>query len=337
MKRLLFLIIFTPTLNFVFSQALHTPEQMLKIAQASVTTYEIDSISREMKAINYRLIEKGTRKTIIGDKVSLVSSNIWTQKIGEKYRFKANNFISKGKYDKANKIYKNLLSKDPDNEIVMLHLAKNCKNQGLYQTSIDYYEQLLDKNPADFELHRRVSEVHTQVGDQGKALHHAIMAHLMNRNDPEIRKFMIQQFVQNGDQFSEWEFLPSFEIVKRRGLVTVNHNGDPWKAYGLCKAVWENEEVHRNNMLRSFPNSESILIEEKECLLNGLLVYNKLKEEKVNYPAFKGVAKSLANKMIDQFIKYEILAKKDPSSLLYMEKEDLTSLIRYLKTIHLEN
>jgi len=85
--------------------------------------------------------------------------------------------------------------------------------------------------------------------------------------------------------------------------------------------------------MMNFANIELPKVEEKECLLNALLSYEQMERGKEEYPLLAYLGVSLENKMVDDFILYEIKSRKDPTMMSLLPKERLVEVMNYLTTI----
>ncbi len=334
-RLLLFLTLFF-TSYFSYSQQLHTPDQLLEIIEKSKITYEIDSLANGIAPKSYPIIESGLQIVRNGEKSALVSSKIGTSKEYEKYQKKANKLIAKRKYSKVILIYEKLLNNDPDNLELKKKLADLYQKDESLDKAEETYSTILEKNPIDFENLSSLSFFYQKKGEKDKAIRYGIRAHLMNRNDEELKNGLERVLLENGFTYLDWEFRPNYALDKQRGVVNIKFAGNPWLAYGVCKAVWENETEYVEQM-KTVSDAPVAEIEEKECLLNALLTYNSLKTEKINYPELKGLALALSSKMINRYIVYEIEARENPKMLLTLSDDRIEELIEYFLKVHVSN
>lgn len=78
-------------------------------------------------------------------------------------------YVALKKYTKAEKIYRELLKKTPDNDITKLKLAELLSWQKKYAESVVFYEQILAKRPNDIQVRRKYAMVLMWMGHDGQA------------------------------------------------------------------------------------------------------------------------------------------------------------------------
>lgn len=315
------------------AQQLHTPQEVEQYMKNSSIQYHMDSLSVELEVVSFPLMEKGNflEKTEKG--IQIRKQDFVLNKKSKRFYKKAKKAAAKEQPEKAIKFYTKTIEVQSDQLRLINEFANFYWEYGDIENVVFWATKGIDLNPNDFEAHAHLALAYQNLGKKTKALEHIILAHLYNRNHPKVIEILSPIFAENGMDYQDYLFQPEYQIEnKDSNQVFIQANDQPWKSYAACKALWKNETTYRTEMSR-LSNANIASIEQKECLLNALISYGKMKTGKEKYPIFEMLEKSLQHRMIDDFIFYEIKLREDPTLIYFLPKEKKERIIRYLTTI----
>lgn len=328
-----YLIIIMMLLSYgVFSQQLHTPQEVKQYMKKSSIVYRIDTVSVTIDSISLPLIETGQFLVSNGEEIQIQKKNIDLSKKAKKNRKKARKAVKKNNYSKAQKFYKKSIQLAPEHSELIQEFADFYWENEKVEEMLFLEKKLIETNPIDFIAHAKSAVAYQSLGNKEKALEYIIMAHLFNRNQSKITRRLISIFKENKMSYQDHVFNPQYQIVSVDKKIIIQANDTPWQSYASCKALWQNEEAYRKDM-GHLANVSSSKIEQKECLLNALITFNGMKSGKENFPLLEILGNSLQNGMVDDFILYEIELRQNPNLIHLLPKEKIDRIIRYLKTI----
>ncbi len=315
------------------AQQLHTPQEVEQYMKKSTIQYQMDSLSVELEVVSFPLMEKGyfLEKTEKG--IQIQQQEFLLPKKAKRFYKKATKAVAKQKLEKAIKFYNKAIEAQPDQLRLINEFANFYWENGDWENVAFWATKGIELNPIDFEAHARLALAYQNVGKKTAALEYIISAHLYNRNHPKNIEALSSIFAENGMNYQDYLFQPEYKIENRdSNQVSVQANFEPWQSYAACKALWQNEESYRTEMSH-LAKANITSIEQKECLLNALIGYGKMKTGKEEFPIFDVLEKSLQHRMIDDFIFYEIKLRQDPTLIHFLPKEKKERIVRYLKTI----
>ncbi len=327
----------TPLFCIIFfginAQQLHTPQEVVQYMKKSTIRYQMDSLSVKLEAISYPLVEKGNFVIKTENSIEIQKQAFSLNKQAKRFYKKAQKAIVKENAGKVIKFYTKAIEAQPDQLRLINEFANFYWENGDMENIVFWAKKGIELNPIDFEAHARLALAYQNLGKKTEALDHIISAHLNNRNHPKVVEVLQSIFSDNELNYQDYTFQPEYKIENRdSNQVSIQANHEPWKSYAACKALWQNEENYRKEMSHlASTNLESI--EVKECLLNALIAFSKMKTGKDNFPIFEFLEKSLRHRMIDDFILYEIKLRQNPTLIYFLSKEKKERIVRYLKTI----
>lgn len=335
LSLIIFLFSSIGTSSIIIAQSLHMPAEIQQLMANSTFSYQLDSTIKHivLEKEKFPIIEKGWQVITTNEGIQLKQSLIQTDETSEKYRKKAKDYLENKKYSKAIKLYNKALAHQPDNIELMKSLGKAYQANKKEQTAIGWYIKVIEQNHVDFEAHLQLAICFDLDNRMDLALKHITLAHIFNRNDLDILQILQKIYAKSGLTYEQWTLEPQYQIQKTiDGKILIQYQEKPWCAYASCKAVWENEANYRKEMEQMSASSASI-IQEKECLFNALIEYERLESGKENFPALANLALALLNKKVNNYVLYEILSKRDPLLIYSLNNSQLEELIHYLLTI----
>jgi len=315
------------------AQRLHTPQEVEQYMKKSTIQYKMDSLSVKLDSVFFPLMEQGNFLEKTEEGIQLQQQEFSLNKKSKRFYKKAKKALVKKKLEKTIKYYTKSIEAQPDQLQLMNELANFYWKNVAMENVVFWTEKVVELNPIDFEAHAQLALAYQSLGKKSAALEHIIAAHLYNRNDPKIIESLRSIFTENGIKYQDYIFQPEYKIENRdSNQISIQANYEPWKSYAACKALWQNEATYRTEMSH-LAKTNITSIEQKECLLNALIGYGKMKTGKEQFPIFDVLEKSLKHRMVDDFIFYEIKLRQDPTLIYFLPKEKKERIVRYLKTI----
>ena len=333
MRKSLICLFFLLFCHFINGQRLHTPSEVQQYIEKSSINFSVDTLTEELTSKGLTLVDEGYFLVISDSGYELEKREFTLSSTAKKYLSKAEKFERKNKVGKSIKFLKKAHDMHPENMRVMKYLGSLYLENNQAERAIILLENVIEINDIDFEAHSLLAVAYMKTGQKKKALHQISLAHLLNRNHQKIIEILKVIYLENGLQYSNYVFEPKYKIETTDSLnVSIHANEEPWKAYAACKGLWRHDIEYKKKMM-NFANIELPKIEEKECLLNALLSYEQMETGKEAYPLLAYLGVSLENKMVDDFILYEIKSREDPRIMSLLPKERLDKVVKYLMSI----
>lgn len=329
----LFTLIFMIILTAVVAQQLHMPDEIEQYMKKSAIQYEMDSLTNPIQSNSLPLVEKGLFLIHSQQGNQLEKKEFSLSKKAKKLIKKAKKAETKDNLDKALKYYKKALNIAPHDPQILNELASLYWTQDGLEEVIFYAKKIVEQNPINFEAHARLALAYQKLEKSNLALEHIHLAHLYNRNHKKVIQIMKTIYVDNGMVYRDFVFDPQYKIEKKdSGIVSVQANEIPWRHYASCKALWENDQTYQNQMSH-LANVSINQIQQKECLLNALIGYERLKSGKEQFPSLGVLGNSLRYRMVDDFILYEVELRQNPNLIFILSDTKKQRLIRYMTSV----
>ena len=323
--------------NHLLAQYLHDPAEIIRIMDKSKIQYVLDTLPLELEKKEYPLVEETWLAIETPEGIVLEQQDTSLSSQAKKNYAKGMKAYEKANYEKAISFCKKALADHPTNLELMKRIGRSYDAWNNNETAKYWYQQAIDFSFIDFEAHYLIAHLYQLDENQDKAIYHISLAHLLNRNHKGILKALKEIYAHFGIEFKEWTLEPIYTISKKENnQIRISAEAIPWRAYANCKAVWQFESAYSDKM-KSLSKATVSLIEEKECLLNALIAYEKLKTEKDKYPELKCLSEVLIQRKVDDYILYEVSALSNPTALILLPKEKLEHLISYLLSYHVKN
>ncbi|MFH2096441.1 MAG: hypothetical protein ABIJ16_12095 [Bacteroidota bacterium] len=324
MKYCLFILFIT---MFCFSrfygQEMHTPAQLLEIMDKSTISYELSPLDEAINTPDrehllnfnnsYRVFNEGLLTTYYYD-FSEEVTNVLQE---------AEQYFQDGKIQNAREKYLQALEMDSTCYKVMTYIGQTYGIEKEYEKAKEWYTRTIELNYIDYMAHWFLADIYKSTGEYKKALDEITIAHILNRNNPRIKSSLIDIYKLNKLKYADWMFNPQVQ-VDSIGPDKVNIAFHPdWLGYGIGKAIWKYEPDYAESM--GSENEFFSMLQEKECLVCLIVTFDKKKLKK--YPEFKALQMALDNKMVDEYILFEILLPDYPV-VAYQFTDELVDLMK---------
>lgn len=316
------------TTNIEINGNIHLPDELFKITGQSSLYYIITvlsdtgNVAEEEKPVlsNQLYIRKE------GDKLSLYEYEL-SGKAG-KIKKAADDLFEKEEYAASIKKYLELYNKDTTYYFA-LTLAGDCfYNLGDYENAIFYFDKAIAGNFIDYDAHWFKADALRRLGDMDGALREITIAHLLNVNYENLNLVFRRFRELAGRPWKEMDFEPRYELQKSGDSIFVNVVPGS-VGYAIAKAIWKYEPGYAEKMTGK-PREDDLTLnslEETEAAI-AMLVENQM-DDMFN--------RLVEDDMIHQFVSYEFISKKYPSTLLFLPggaPELFDRLIDYINRYH---
>ena len=324
MRKILFSLIGLAFLSSsLFAQKMHTAVELSEIIGKSKVIYQIEKLEKPVP---------------LPDRSGKLNSNDFCRiKKGELFQVfryelnkSANEYYEKGEADLTAQNYQAALQSflkayenDSVSSKIMTGIAKVNLFENNNEKAVQWLQKAISYNFIDFEAHRFLAKAYIKRKDIDNAVIEITTSHLLNRNNPDIIKEMVEIFKKKNINYSNWGFNPQCVIdkIEENKISISSHNS--WLGFALFKAAWLYEPGYAESM--GVKGKRLAFIQEKE-LLQGLL--NNLSEDNLkNFPELNALNNALNYKIVNEFIFYEMKLPDDPS-LVYLLTEDFIRAMR---------
>ena len=332
------ILLFSLVFSSILAQELHTPSEMYAMMKKSAIRYEIDSLFQGASPASWPVLQEGWLNNSGDQPFQKPAPVLMTQTRGQKYHKKADKFFEEGQFAKAARFYHKALSElgSPVEEAVLRkQLCRSYLQLGKILAAGESLLALGKSHRNDFTYHSLLATIYEKSNQRKLAITHVSLAHLLNRNDPVVLEQLVRVYAKYGMAFHSWNFHPQYQLKQTTKGVLLTYREAPWRAYGACRAVWQNEPEYAQRMARI--STESVAhIEQKECLLNALIAFEQAGKDSRKFPELQALDQALRNNEIDWFILYEIDARQNPLLIHELEDEGRMALVAYIQKYHLK-
>lgn len=341
MQHLIYTFLLLFLLSPLTAQYLHMPQEIEQIIKDSKLNYQIDSLDKPLENLVEQVKESYFKKhhpSTLAQKAAPIEVKL----VGQQARYikKAKSAYDKKKYQKAIDHYKKV-HEIAANRNAMDRIRGIYEEMGLWEEAINWCiatkKTFKDYAQYSYDL----ASLYLKQGEGEKALNEVTLAHLRHPNQSswvDLQKIYAQQ----GLLINDWELFPQRWYAVRQDSATQTVNieywpkKEAWLSYARCKAVWMAEPGYAEDMVR-ISTSDADLVEEKECLLNAVLAYEKLDEVgKANHPELRALARALETSLVNAYILYEMNLRYSPETYQHLTEAQLEQIIQYLQTIRTE-
>ncbi|MEM7104223.1 MAG: hypothetical protein AAF502_13885 [Bacteroidota bacterium] len=240
-------------------------------------------------------------------------------------------YFAKGNLKKSFKVAKENLATGEDKGQTYDLMGMISLEFGKIEQAKFWFNQALVINQCDYFANWKLAELELKEGNIEKALKLGIRSHVLNRNNLQILQFLEEVTNRKGGKYLHWSFNPQYELERGEGgSISINANEEPWINYGKCKAMWTYEKDYA--LTKTSDPERNTIIQEKECLLSGLIGYEHSKQKLPEYEALK---EAIDHNMIDVYILYEIILVNSPLEAYALTIEEIDGMTDYIFEVRL--
>ena len=326
--KYILLTLFLASSNLIFSQFLHTPEELEEIVKNNPDKYFLQE-TMDLSEEGFANCRGGTENHNV-QAVPTSNPAILTQEL---------NKSTKKKLKKKNK--KILKKASIDNNAIMA-LCVNHFRLGNFDEALYYKLQLPPAETANFSDAYFLAKSYLETKNYELAFEHAFHAKLllpydanMDKAQPQmVESLLARSLTAQKKSYQNWTLQFSYCITTRDDKTFISFNSEPWKAYGICKSIWQEDPDHRTKMA-TISDQPSWLVEEKECLLNTLVAFMRHESDNPEFDGLKYLATALDEDSVKEFILYErFIAKYQPIPSGVPSKEEIDKVRAYFLSAH---
>ena len=317
--------------NLIFSQFLHTPEELEEIVNNNPDKYLLQE--------TLDLSEQGFENCRVGKENHNVQTAFTSNPI---FLIQENNKSTRKKLKKRNKKIIKKAGKTPKELGRIMELCANHFRLGNFEEALYYKLQLPNEEFATFSNAYFLAKSYLEIKKYDLAFEQAFMAKVLLPYDANMDKSK-QELVENllsntlaaqKKSYQDWALQFSYCITTRDNKVFISFNSKPWKTYSICKSIWQEDPKHKTKMA-TISDQPSWLVEEKECLLNTLVSYMRHESTNPVFDGLKYLATALDENSVKEFILYEkFIAKYQPIPSGVPTKDEIKKVKAYFLGAH---
>lgn len=323
----LVLIIFLGT--SLLGQKIHTPAEIFTILEKSTISYSLSTLEKEIlppdrsENLNYNDFYREETK----DKISTLQYHL-SKEVTADFD-KAEKYFQDHEPALARGMYQQALAKDSMCYKALTYIGQMYEMEKNHEKAIEWYQKAIDKNYIDYMSHWFIADVYSAIGEKDKAVEEVTIAWILNRNNPRIQKAVQRIYDLKKIKFPTWTFTPQMEIDSvGENKVEIKFQTE-WLGWAMVKALWRYEPEYRESM--GFKEGILSTTQEKEAILSLLTSIKKKQLKK--HPELKMLRKALDEKMIDEFIFFEIFLPEYPSIAFQLPQKFILSIKDYVVKI----
>lgn len=326
---ILILVCLTPSV--AQQQKLHTPAEIFKIISDSKLMYEIGKLEKPVNCPDY------SNKLNYQDSYRVYTDSGFytsTYKINDKARpllDKAEEYFSSNNSYSALMYYRMALEADSTQYYILTYIGQMYDGQRDYTNSIQWYKKAISKNYIDYMAHWFLADASFAIGDVDNAVDEIVIARILNRNNPRIADSMNRIFKKAKRDTKDWCFNPQIAVTKTDSNSIKMAMDEKWAAYAMAKALWHYEPGYKESM--GVATGDYSTKEEKACLFAQLVAMENAKTDVKKDPQLKILKKATENKLLDNYILYEIFLPAMPHLAYQLSEQAVQSIKDYVLNV----
>lgn len=235
-------------------------------------------------------------------------------------------------YAGAEKGYEEILKKFPDDYSIQLDWGDAALFSGRPAIALARYEKATKLNPADHRSWYYRGNALAALGKKKEAIDAWVRAIAMRPENTTMLTGLETKAAAFGYVVRSRSLLPSARVepVKDGYRISVGLKEPHWLAWGVCKALWRGEPDHRKAMTGREKDSFSI-IEEKECLVNTMAMYENRKKDDPADPMVERMVAAVKARLFSGYLVYEIASRVEPHVFLQQPPETQKMVEDYVR------
>lgn len=327
------IVILLTSISINHAQDLHTPSDIEDIMKKSLSYYEQkeDTNFMMVKSLDIIADDYYFAENEEGERELLQYKMEENPQLYQPYQ-RALRYYTVGKYKKERKILQALYKSHDNNAIIMTQLGNSFLKEGEYTTAKSWAHKAVRLNPIHSPAYVLLAKT-LVIGNQLEEAMEAITkAHLYNRNNRETIGLLKEIYLLNGRIYDDtWAFIPQCETKKvSSNKIIIKYNGEPWRAFAACNAVWEYEPYYRQKM--EITGNDMDLMRYHEALMNLGIAYEGWDDKKRKNKFYMGdaIKAAVERNLVREFLDYELEYLENPKAALYLDYDDIKTLSKYI-------
>jgi len=312
-----------------FGQDLHTPSQIFEIMEKSPVLYDLNiSKTKHKSPDRSENLNTNDSYRVVTDS-SILTKKYEVSDAGNKYFKKAEEYYQKGDTKGAREMYLKVLETDPSYYMMMTYVGQTYEMEKNYGKAIEWYEKTIDSNYIDYMAHWFLADAYKLDGNMLKAIDEITIAMILNRNNPRLRASFDMIYKELKLDTDDWYFNPQYKLDSTGKDQVKIECGDDWLGYAMVKALWKYEPGYSESM--GVEKGSFSTREEREAFICLVPTFAKKKLKK--NPEFAALQKAIDNKMVDEYIIYEVILPDYPSVAYQLTEEFIDNIKEYVVTV----
>ncbi|MDD5361961.1 MAG: tetratricopeptide repeat protein [Ignavibacteria bacterium] len=241
-------------------------------------------------------------------------------------------FFANGNMDSAVVYYQKAYAEDSSAFNALTYIGQCYSLTKKYDEAEAVLKKVIEKNYIDYMAHWFLSDVYAVRNKWKDAAREITISSVLNRNNPRIHTRLVEVYKKANINWNEFTFNPQIKLIDLGGTDSVKILSDrKWLMYANTKAVWAFEYQYRESM--GGEKAEFSIQEELESLA---VLYTGLKnadEDFDDVPELVALEKAIKNKMLYQYIFYEVMFLKHPIIAYTLPREELDKIADYVMKV----
>ncbi|MBN2614054.1 MAG: tetratricopeptide repeat protein [Bacteroidales bacterium] len=330
MKKILLILSLSLFTSYSISaQKIHSFSEIMKMMTNSPVNYQVELLKNPAPVpdrnnkVNYNDVYREVNGTSIRSYKYSIPGNV------KPIYDEAEKDFSNNKILKARELYQKVLSLDSSLYQVITYIGQTYEMSGNYEEAMKWYRQAIDKNYIDYMAHWFLADAYMKKGEVKKAVDEITMAQILNRNNVRIHNSLKRIYQAAKMDTTSWTFNPQMKIDSI-GVNKVEIASDKlWLPYALVTAFWKFELKYSKSM--GVEKGQLSTTQSKEALA-ALIGALKKKDYRKN-PELRALQLAISNKLVTEYILYEIWLPQYPQIAYQFSKSTLNDLRNYVISI----
>lgn len=334
---------------FPLAAQIHEPSEILEILESSPISYQVNfdeetapTAENPEQILPGYFVSRDEESPRFGQyELSEEVREIYTQ---------AELHFSQKRYDSAITLYRQVLQLMPEFAQGLTMIGDAYFKMEQYDSAQFYLRKAIDLNFIDYQAHWFLSSTEFHLGNKEAGLRELTIAHVLNPGHELLKTSLIASRKKYGSSWKEWTFAPRYELADESIDQVSVRCASGWMMFALTQALWEFEEDYGTDIgIEDRESLEAEVIRQKEAVLMFIFEYLARKEAdtsdeevteeaKRNTEAADRTAKRLVEilneGMIDAFIFYEIIGRRNPLVFSMISPESVEMIAGYLDNYH---
>lgn len=328
MKKSTIILAILFVFNCVYSQKIHSNFDILKIMEASKLKYEIKNLEKPIANTDYSgKLNQADCYRVVSDSGLMTYQYKMNEPASQKLQ-KAEMYFQAKDIDNALIWYKSTLEADSSLFIMMTYIGQMYEKKRDRVNAINWYKKAISKNYIDYMAHWFLADNYNSINDVKSAVDEIVIARILNRNNPRIRKSFDNIFLKAKRDTTDWYFNPQIKITSpSENTVSITMN-DKWVGYAMARALWMYEPGYSESM--GVKKGLYSTIEDRECLVSLLIGQLNAKTKIDGDPEFLILKQAVKNNFLEEYILYEIVLPKTPAVAYQLPEKTILGIKNYI-------
>lgn len=312
--------------NLLYSQEIHSINEIIKILENSEITYKLDEATQRIYSPNrdniLNINNSYRVKTDSGSKTILYKESLEVEELMEE----AEDYFKNDKMTEARMAYLKVLDSDPNYFKAMTYIGQTYGIQKELDKAEEWYKKSISNNFIDYMAHWFLADIYRMKGNLDYAVREITIAKILNRNNPRIQKSLDNIYKLKKLNYSNWVFNPQCKVDSIDEKSVVIKSDPNWMGYAIVEAVWMYEPGYKESM--GFTTGRISLLRIKEGLFALYVGIDKKNVKK--YPEFQALKMIIENKQMDEFVFYENILPDYPGVAFQLTEDFIGKIADYI-------